>query len=37
MMYQNKIPFRIYLVIGGGLEIGMSRVRIPLQANQERA
>ena len=37
MMYQNKMPLRIYLVIGGGLVIGMSRVRIPLQANQERA
>ena len=28
---------RMYLVIGGGLVIGMSQVRIPLQANQERA
>ena len=37
MMYHNKIPLRIYLVIGRGLVIGMSRVRIPLPANQERA
>ena len=37
MMYQNKMPLRIYLVIGEGLVIGMSRVRIPLPANQERA
>ena len=36
MMYLNKMPLRIYLVIGGGLVIGMLRVRIPLQANQER-
>ena len=37
MMYQNKMSLRIYLVMGGGLVIGMSRVRIPLPANQERA
>ena len=40
MMHQNKMPLRIYykyLVIEGGLVIGMSRVRIPLQANQDRA
>ena len=37
MMYQNKMPLRIYLVMGEGLVIGMSRVRIPLPANQERA
>ena len=37
MMYQNKMPLCIYLVIGGGLVIGMSRVGIPLQENQERA
>ena len=37
MMYQNKIPLCIYLVMGGGLVIGMSRFRIPLPANQERA
>ena len=36
-MYQNKIPLRIYLVMGGGLVIGMSRVRIQLPANQKRA
>ena len=37
MMYQNKMSLRIDLVMGGGLVIGMSRVRIPLPANQERA
>ena len=37
IMYQNKMPLRIYLVMGGGQVIGMLRVRIPLPANQERA
>ena len=39
MIFQNKLPLHIhvYLVMGRGLVIGMSRVRIPLSANQERA
>ena len=36
-MYQNKMPLRIDFVMGGGLVIGMSRVRIPLPVNQEQA
>ena len=31
MMYQNKMSLRIDLVMGEGLVIGMSRVRIPLR------
>ena len=37
MIYQNKLQLHIYLVMGRGLVVGMSRVRIPLPANQERA
>ena len=36
MMYQNKMSLCIYLLMGRGLVIEMSRVLIPLPANQER-
>ena len=37
MMYQKSNAVAYIFGNGGGLVIGMSRVRIPLPANQERA
>ena len=37
IMYQNKMPLRIHLVMGGGTSDRVLLVRIPLPENQERA